>query len=81
MALSFNALTQIHSILTSERMTYKGSEIHLLFGVLSEVTQELTRIQTAQDKATLQSRIVPNPNAPPQTGAPPPAESPPKVEG
>lgn len=81
MALSQATLAQIHSILTSERMTYKGSEILALFGVLAEVNQEQSRLQAVQDKQTLQSRIVPNPAAPPQTEAPPPAESPPKVEG
>lgn len=59
MALSLATLVQIHNILTSERMSYKGSEIATLVGVLSEVSQELTRAQMAQDKATLQSRIVP----------------------
>lgn len=79
MALSLPTLFQIHSILTSDRMTYKGSEIQTLFGVLSEMAQEQARLQAAQDRATLQSRIVPNPT--PQAEAPPPAESPPKVEG
>lgn len=64
MALSVSTLTQIHSILTSERMSYKGSEVHSLIGVLAELTQELQRIRMVQDKQTLHSRVVPRPDNP-----------------
>lgn len=81
MALSASTLSQIHSILTSERMSYKGSEVIALVGVLTEVAQEQARLQVVQDKATLQSRIVPRPDTPPQAAAPAPAEPTPKTEG
>lgn len=70
MALTLATLTQVHSILTSERMSYKGTEIAGLFAVLNEVERELNRIQMERGQQNLQSRVVPQsaPSVPVEPG-------------
>lgn len=40
MALTFNTLNQLETLLTSERITYKGSEVRALGELLNEIARE-----------------------------------------
>ena len=54
MALTLKTLRDIEGLLTSDRMTYKGSEIRPLVDILNEIARE-------QAEAAKALRVVPNP--------------------
>jgi hypothetical protein len=54
MAITLKTLRDIEALLTSDRVTYKGSEVRPLVDILNEITRE-------QVEATKALRVVPTP--------------------
>jgi hypothetical protein len=47
MSLTLNTLNQLEALLTSERITYRGSEIQALGDILKEVARERAEVTKA----------------------------------